>query len=92
MTEIKIKYNFKNDDLFVIIYDPKKGAQRFNQAFTLCYSHIGQHSQAAIEYVNESTSWLPDSVIKDAQNLLNEIKSIYGQVKLLNNIDNNLIN
>ena len=86
-TEMQILYNSRTNDLFAEIYDASKGENRFIQDKTACYSHVGQHSEGVKAYSDESTAWLPDKVVEDAQNLVNELKSIYGEITLINNFN-----
>jgi len=88
MTEMQFLINIEQNDIFAVIYDADKGPQRFEQNMFLMYSHIGQHSEGCKEYVNESTALIPESVKEYAQNLVNELKGIYGPLTLINNLSN----
>lgn len=48
MDQVRIYYHRENDDLFAVIENAPA-----NKGRKLCYSIVGQHSEASIEYIKE---------------------------------------
>lgn len=72
-------YNEKNEDLYAYFPDIEFDSQGNKQA----YNHIGQHSSASIEYVNESRLATPE----EYKDLAAELKSIGYAISILDDLD-----
>ena len=53
-TLVKFRYNETREDLFAFFPQLKFSSNGYRIDLKTSYSHIGQHSSCAIEYVNQS--------------------------------------
>ena len=72
-TKTVFLYNKKNDDLFALFLDNEQRVFKQDYFFT-SYSHIGQHSDCALDYVKECRFALP----KEYEGLKNELTNLVG--------------
>lgn len=70
-TKVKFVYHEENNDLFAVFTEQDRiGAD--NMKLFNSYAHIGQHSDACEEYINESRQATED----EYKDLFNELESI----------------
>jgi hypothetical protein len=72
--KLKVIYR-KDSDGKVIAFMPELPA---NYGKIVCYAHIGQHSEASIEYYHSTTTALPS----EYEPLHKELKAIYSDYEL----------
>lgn len=75
MEKVKVIFRKEKDGEIVAFFPELKA----NYGRMVCYAHIGQHSEADIEYYHTTKKAL-DSEFKP---LLNELKSIYNDCELI---------
>lgn len=70
-TKVKFVYNEQNDDLFAVFTEETRIGADKTKLFN-SYAHIGQHSDACEEYINECKL----ATKEQYEDLFNELKSI----------------